>query len=112
MRKKGSGLPLVERFWPYVDRSGGEEACWPWTGASTHGYGRIKRGGRGDGTVSAYKVAYELANGKTDDSLRHTCGFRKCVNPKPIFPTTKWKSPQRLAHLRDFLRKEKSTSVS
>lgn len=112
MRQKGSGLPLVERFWVYVDKSGGDEACWPWVGALTHGYGRIRSGGRDNGTVAAHKVAYEIANGKTKDSLRHTCFLKKCVNPKHIIPTTKWKSPQRLAKLRDFLSKEKASCGS
>lgn len=29
----------IERFWEKVDRSGGPDACWPWTG----GFNRAKR---------------------------------------------------------------------
>jgi hypothetical protein len=32
--------PMPERFWQKVDRSGGPDACWPWTTATNaHGYG-------------------------------------------------------------------------
>lgn len=37
------GVPLAERFWPKVDKSGGPDACWPWLGGiNGDGYGFIR----------------------------------------------------------------------
>lgn len=53
---------LRRRFEAKVDRSGGPDACWPWTGMKDKdGYGRIKIAGKGK---LAHRVAWFLSTGK------------------------------------------------
>lgn len=71
----------IARFWAKVDRSGGPDACWPWTGPRNgDGYGQTTVGGR---TVGAHRVAYARANGEIPDGLSvlHDCDNRPCCNP-------------------------------
>jgi hypothetical protein len=82
----------VERFWKYVDQSGGPDACWPWRGHILKGkeYGQftIRRGV----VVSSHRHAYELENGAieghvagdpaTERVIMHTCDNPPCCNPK------------------------------
>lgn len=69
-----------QRFWLRVDRSAGDAACWPWTGASSRGYGSLRVGGV---LFSAHRVAYELTNQKIPEGLlvRHSCDNPPCCNP-------------------------------
>lgn len=75
--------PAVERFWEKVDRSGGPEACWPWTGATQKGYGAF---GLEDGKiVRAHRFMWEITYGPIPDGLNvlHHCDNRPCCNPHP-----------------------------
>lgn len=68
-------------FWAKVDKSGGEAACWPWTGAiTTHGYGcfNVKRR-----VYGAHKYAYMLTKGPVPAGMHvmHSCDNRPCCNP-------------------------------
>jgi hypothetical protein len=54
-------MKTAARFWSKVDRSGGPDACWPWTaGMFSTGYGAFKVDGR---TLKASRMAYELSHG-------------------------------------------------
>lgn len=73
-------------FWSYVDKSGGEECCWPWTGAKTgKGYGvhefKWADGKKRDG---AHRIALALSLGRyiaKDMHVLHSCDNPPCCNP-------------------------------
>ncbi len=71
------------RFAEKIDKSGGEDACWLYTGwiDPVTGYGRFWVS---DGVnASAHRFAYELANGEIQEGLLvlHSCHVRACANP-------------------------------
>lgn len=58
----------IERFWSKVDRSGGPDACWLWTGTCFEdGYGRFHPSGRR--TVRTHRFAWEITYGPIPDDL-------------------------------------------
>jgi hypothetical protein len=76
----------ADGFWSRVDRSGGPDACWPWTaGRFQKGYEMTRWQGR---TRGAHRVAYELAYGPILDGLwvLHDCDNPPCCNPAHLFP--------------------------
>jgi len=86
MRQKWSEVPVTERFWAKVDKTGD---CWVWT-ASTRGsggYGQFRIGKR---QVFAHRVAYELEIGPIPEGLviDHLCRNHLCVNPAHLEPVT------------------------
>lgn len=79
---------LAERFWPKVDRSAGPDACWPWTGSTGSGYGRIRVGKM----ANAHRIAWELTNGPIPEGegyhgtcVCHRCDNMLCCNPSHLF---------------------------
>lgn len=106
LRKRGlltvdrhRALPVADRFWAKVDKSGD---CWVWTSSLYRfGYGQffLSRGK----SISAHRYAYEALVGPVPqglelDHLCHTrdlscpggwtCPHRKCVNPAHLEPVT------------------------
>lgn len=83
-------------FWPKVDRSGGDDACWPWMGRRDHhGYGRASFMGE----LLAHRVAFRALGGTipTGLELDHVCRNRICVNPKHLDPVTHQENHRRRA---------------
>lgn len=88
-----SKLTLAQRFWRFVDRSGGVEACWPWRGyVNPNGYGYFRVGKR---VVRAHRVALALVGIHLEEGIDalHECDNTVCCNPlcpeKHVRPGTK-----------------------
>ncbi|MFI7629694.1 HNH endonuclease signature motif containing protein [Microbispora rosea] len=80
---------LIAEFWQQVDRSDGDQSCWPWVGAGRHdfGYGAVYWEGR---HTQAARAAYLIHHGLSADDLpegaviRHLCpggSNPRCCNP-------------------------------
>lgn len=94
--------PWQERLWEKIDRSGGPDACWPWTASTTHGYGRIMI----DRVPElAHRKAYEAAVGPIPPGkhILHSCearyapgdfGHRRCCNPAHLRPGNDYENAQ------------------
>lgn len=75
------GSSIEDRLAELLDRSGGPDACWPFTGAvNKSGYGWVQIAGTSKGL---HVWAYEAENGPVPDGLivRHRCDNRRCANP-------------------------------
>ncbi len=79
----------IIRFWSQVDTSGGPDACWPWTGGTTHsGHGKVCFFGL---KTTTHRVAYALCTGQeipADLKGLHSCDYPPCCNPKHVSPGT------------------------
>jgi len=75
------------RFWRKVCKSDGPDACWPWLGTSTGGYGSVSINGQ---RHRATRIAYILEYGSFPDGMYacHKCDNPLCANPTHIFPGT------------------------
>jgi hypothetical protein len=83
----------AERFWAKVDRSGGYDACWLWTGDQhEHGYGRmwVPKPDGSRGFVYAHRFSWEAAHGAVPEGLSvlHRCDNPPCCNPAHLFVGT------------------------
>jgi hypothetical protein len=79
--------PIADRLRTKVDSSGGFDACWPFTGSLTGGYGRLGRS-RARGTVGAHRIALELKLGRPlrrGFGALHTCDNTSCCNPAHLY---------------------------
>lgn len=81
-------MTLEERFWSKVDRSGGPNACWPWTGASDgRGYGRIRVNRESPRRFERpHRIAFRFAYGDPHEGhhIHHLCRNRLCVNARHL----------------------------
>ncbi len=68
-----------------IDRTGGEDSCWPWKRAlNKDGYGRFKMEGH---YPMAHRVAYRQSCGPipVDFKVCHSCDNPPCCNPRHFF---------------------------
>lgn len=92
-RRARPAIPLAERFWQKVDKSGPVMRpelgrCWAWRAAeSDSGYGLLGRGVRGAGIVRATHVSWEIHRGPVPAGvfLLHRCDNPPCTNPDHLF---------------------------
>lgn len=84
--KYRNGRSFEERLTNRIDRSGGPDACWPWTGSTVgRGYGRIRIP---NGKLAlTHRAAYELWVGPIPTGLfvLHKCDNPPCCNPAHHF---------------------------
>lgn len=90
MPVRGSGPQSAEEALRlYTDRSGGPDACWPWTRGKNNalGYGRFRLGGK---LLLAPRVAWAEENGPIPEGIFicHRCDNPSCCNPAHLFPGT------------------------
>src|SRR5579871_1671571 len=79
-------VPVGQRFWKHVDRSGGPASCWEWQGSrSRFGRGHLKLS-KGKFTAS-HRVAWMLTHGEIPCGMFvcHKCDNPPCCNPSHLF---------------------------
>ena len=77
----------IDYFWARVDKSGGDDACWNWTGGlyNKNGYGRVKHNGKSMGTHVLALTLFAGAKPIDRPYACHNCKQnRKCCNPKHL----------------------------
>lgn len=71
-----------DKFWQWVDKSAGPDACWPWLGKRMKaGYGRYRLRRK---THSAHRHALTVSVGDPPDQgafAMHSCDNPPCCNP-------------------------------
>lgn len=82
-----SNLQLPDRFWKKVDRSGGQDACWPWLAVTTSGYPVFNN--PVDRLVRRY--LWFLLHGELPRGFNVVCklGRIDCVNPSHVVKQTR-----------------------
>lgn len=85
-------LTVEQRFWSKVDRSAGQDACWPWKPPKDRkGYGEFHVSPE-RGKVRAHTFAVELTTGEPcppGNEGCHRCDNPPCCNPLHVYYGTR-----------------------
>ena len=82
-----SPVPIATRFLSRIVKHP-RPGCWLWQGfKDVHGYGVIRRGGKGGKAVLTHRYSWELHRGEIPKGLHvlHSCDVPACVNPDHLF---------------------------
>lgn len=89
-------VPRPPTVWDRID-VGAPDACWPYLGATSYGYGRHIVDTTTKATRAAHRLAYESVHGPVPDGLvlDHLCRNRGCCNPAHLEPVTSGENTRR-----------------
>lgn len=86
-------LTIEARFWRHVTPLGPDD-CWLWQGSTFHykdtgepSYGRMQKGGRGEGFLKSHRVSWTIHYGPVPDEamVLHRCNVKLCCNPNHLY---------------------------